>query len=154
MWSLLSLSTEKKEVTPEQIRQMLLQSRQAAAVHMDKIRENPQMPYEPFHEELFAYIKCKFHLTDEDCTTDNYKQLSEISLSKSMRISPELVKEYDLARSCDGVSSVHAKMILLLMSVQRELGITLPPRDTAYAETVPEITRLVWNIWRESRQSV
>jgi len=135
----------------ERIREAILASRAAAASHIEAIRTAPKLSYELVYREIRGYILAKFHLKDADCVTDNFRELTEISLSKSMQISPELVKEFDLAKSCDGVTSVRAKMILLFMAIQRELGITLPPRDTAYAETILQISRLVWNVWKESR---
>ena len=61
-----------------------------------------------------------------------------------MKISRELVEEFDLARSCDGVSSHTAKMVLLFMALQKDLGIQFRPLETAEAETLDDIALLVW----------
>ena len=126
------------------VKEILLASRKAAEAHIARIRTAPELTYELLDRELVEYIKSKFHLTDSDCTTDHFETLSEISLSKSMAISRELVAEFDLARSCDGVSSVRAKMVLLYMAIQKELGVTLPPEETAYVDSVHDISKMVW----------
>ena len=66
------------------------------------------------------------------------------------RISPELVKEFDLAKSCDGASSAMAKKVLLFMAVQRELGIELPARESARIKTLDDLSGLAWEEMRKS----
>jgi len=123
---------------------LILQSKSQAAAHMNSIKSAQPLTYDLLNRELRGYIKAKFHLTDEDCTTDIFSELAGISLSKSMKLSPELVKEFDMARSCDGVTSQTAKMLLLFMAIQRDLSIKLPPMETAYAETLEDICIMVW----------
>lgn len=125
-------------------KEMILSSKKAAAEHIANIQNAPEPDRDLVQREVRAYIMAKFHLTEEDCTTDNFSQLAEISLSKSMKISRELVKMYDLARSCDGVSSHTAKMVLLFMALQKDLKIRFQPMETAEAETLEDIGDLVW----------
>ena len=77
-------------------------------------------------------------------TTDNFTELTQISMSKSMKVSKELVEEFDLAKSCDGVSSLMAKKVLLFMAIQRLLGISLPADKIAEADTLRDISDAVW----------
>ena len=123
---------------------MILASKKAAAEHIANIKNAPELTQDLVRQEVRAYIMAKFHLTDKDCETDNFSQLAQISLSKSMKISRELVKMYDLARSCDGVSSHSAKMVLLFMALQKDLNIKFQPMETAEAETLNDIADLVW----------
>ena len=128
----------------EKARQLILASRTAAAGHIKTIQSAPELTRELVRREVRGYILAKFHLTEADCTTDCFRELATISLSKSMRLSPELVKEFDLARSCDGVTSQTAKMVLLFMALQRDLGIQFEPMSTARAETLSDVGDLVW----------
>ena len=128
----------------ERIREAMIASRTAAASHIEAIRTAPELSYELVHREIKGYILAKFHLKDRDCVTDSFRELAGISLSKSMQISPELVKEFDLARSCDGVTSQTAKMVLLFLALQRDLDITFDPMSTAEAETLSDVSALVW----------
>ncbi len=54
------------------------------------------------------------------------------------------MEEFDLAKSCDGVSSLMAKKVLLFMAIQRLLGISLPADKTAEADTLRDISDTVW----------
>ena len=132
------------EADRRQLVALLLESRQGAARHIEAIRSAPEQTPELVRAHVRGYIQCKFHLTEEDCVTENFKALAELSMSKSMLLSPELVKEFDLAKSCDGVSSTMAKMVLLFMALQRDLDILFEPMETARAETLADIGDLVW----------
>ena len=128
----------------ERARQLILESRRAAAGHIEAIKTAPALTRELVRREVRGYIMAKFHLTQADCSTDSFRDLAGLSLSKSMRLSPELVREFDLARSCDGTSSQTAKMVLLFLALQRDLDIRFDPMATAEAETLSDIGDLVW----------
>ena len=91
--------------TQSSAKEMILASKKAAAEHIANIRNAPELTRDLVRQEVRAYIMAKFHLTDEDCTTDNFSRLAQISLSKSMKISHELVKEFDLAAYTEGDST-------------------------------------------------
>ena len=123
---------------------LIISARENAAIHMGRIKSAPCLTFELLHKELSGFIKSKFMLAEEDCTTDNFDELTNISMSKSMKISKELVAQFDLAKSCDGVSSVMAKKVLLFMAIQRELNITLPADETANVITLHDISKMVY----------
>ena len=88
------------------IRKLLLRSRREADAHMETIRSADPLTYDLLHEELYRYILVKFLLTDEDRPeNDSFADLTELSLAKSMKVSPALVEEFDTAQSCDGATS-------------------------------------------------
>ncbi len=126
------------------IREIILSARKAATAHADNIKNANPLTKEIAEKEIFGYLKAKFHLKDEDCTTDDFAELTEISLAKSMEISPALVEEFDLARSCDGTSSKTAKMVLFFMALQKEFNIEFEPMETVMAKTVYDIGDLVY----------
>ena len=129
----------------EQAKALILAARAAAAAHIEAIKASPAPTRELVDREVRGYIMAKFHLTEADCANnENFRELAGLSLSKSMRLSPELVKEFDLARSCDGVTSQTAKMGLLFLALQRDLGIRFDPMSTAEAETLSDVGALVW----------
>lgn len=131
-------------MTASEAKAMILESKAQALVHSKAILDEDELSYELLNRELRAYVLCKFHLKPEECQTDRMEELAALSLSKSMKLSPELVKEYDMARSCDGVTSQTAKILLLFMAIQRDLSIKLPPDETAEAETMEEVSQMVW----------
>ena len=130
---------------PLSARQLIMRARIAAESHITAIKEADPLTYELVDTEIYEFIKSMYHLTDEDCTTDNFSELTKISLAKSLEISPELVREFDLARSCDGTSSHTAKMVLLFQKLQNVFEIKFDPLDTAYEETVHDIARMVYD---------
>ena len=75
---------------------------------------------------LKRYLQCKFMLEEQECVSDCIDELSKASIAKSLRLSKELLKEVDIATSCEGATSATIKKVLFFMAVQRELGIRLP----------------------------
>ena len=127
------------------IKKLILSSKKAAAEDMAAICSQSPLTKSFFSEKLRGFVLHKFMLKDEDLTSDDFNAITELSLSKSMKISPELVKEFDLAKRCDGVSSAMAKKVLLFMAIQRELGIQLPALASARITTIHDLADLAWN---------
>ncbi len=128
------------------IRNLLLRSRREAEQHMEIIRSADPLTYEVLHEELYRFVLIKFLLQDEDRPeNDSFPELAELSLAKSMKVSPALVEEFDAAASCDGATSVMAKKVLLFMAIQRALNIELPALESARVQTMHDLSRMIWN---------
>ncbi|MBR3244151.1 MAG: hypothetical protein IKG70_05150 [Lachnospiraceae bacterium] len=136
------------------IRNLLLRSRLEAEQHMENIRSADPLTYETLHEELYRFVLIKYLLSDEDRPdNDSFSDLAELSLSKSMKVSPALVEEFDAAASCDGATSVMAKKVLLFMAIQRELNIELPAAESARIKTMHDLSRMVWNTLKTSPEN-
>ena len=123
-------------------------AREAAAILAEK---NPSEAF--LTERLMEYLRRKFMLEEGDCASDRIDELSRASIAKSLKISKELLKEVDLATSCEGATSATIKKVLFFMAVQRELGIRLAPDDIAAVETVRDLARLVLPALREKGES-
>ena len=138
----------------EQIRQVLLRSKQLAQKQVDRLYESDSITFSFLNECITAFIRAKFMLEPSDCEGVDFQKLSELSLSKSMKISPELVKEFDTARSCAGATSAIAKKTLLYLSIQKSLKIELEAEKTPKVHSFEEFAALVWDgmkksgIWR------
>ena len=135
----------------EQVRRLLLNQKKAAAEQMKLIRGAKPLTYEFFHDCLRRYILEKYLLTDEDVPAgENFDEIVEISLSKSMKVSKSLVEQFDTAQSCDGATSAMAKKVLLFMAIQRDLGIELPATESARIKTMSDLTRLTFDTMKTS----
>lgn len=129
----------------EKVRQILLQSRNKAGKEMDDLRSAEIITFSFLNEKITNFILAKFMLEKGECKGVDFQKLSELSLSKTMEISPELVKEFDTARSCAGATSATAKKTLLYLSVQKELQIELAAEKTPKVHTFEEFSGLVWD---------
>ena len=129
-----------------QIKKMILSSKKAAAGDIQEIKNAEVITKDLFFEKMRSYVLHKFLLTEESCGySDDFNELAEISLSNSMKISKELVKEFDLAKSCDGGTSVMAKKVLLFLAIQREFDIVIPAMESASTKSLNGIIELIWN---------
>ena len=131
--------------TSEEIKAIILSSKKVAAADMAEIKAAMPLEKEFFRGKLRSFVLHRYMLSDEAGLPDDFNALTELSLSQSMKISPELVKEFDLAKSCDGATSAMAKKVLLFMTIQRELGIELPAMETARLKSLSQLADLAWN---------
>ena len=134
----------------DQIKQVLLRSKQLSKEQIDRLYSADSITFTFLNECITAYIQAKFMLEPADCEGVDFQKLSELSLSKSMKISPELVKEFDTARSCAGATSAIAKKTLLYLSIQKTLKIELAAEKTPKVHTFEEFSALVWDGMKES----
>lgn len=129
-----------------EIRKLLMRSRREADRHIFAIRNQVPLDYPTLRKELVQYVLAKFLLTWEDYSREvTFHQLAELSMARSMQISPDLVKEFDTARSCDGATSVMAKKVLLFLALQRALSIELPAEESAKIQTMEDFAWMVWH---------
>lgn len=118
---------------------------------MTAIKEAQSLSYDFVKQQLTQYVLTKYLLTQEDLlTTDSFDGLTELSLSKSMQVSPELVKEFDTAQSCDGATSAMAKKVLLFRAIERALGIQLPAMRSARLKSMEDFAQMLWDTLKES----
>lgn len=131
---------------------VILRARKLSDGELEQIRNQRCLTEAVLHEHLCAFIRYKFLLEPEDCTTDSFNDWIQVSLAKSMHISKDLVAEFDRAKTCDGATSAMAKRILLLVAIQQGLQITLPAEEAAAVVTLSDLTHLVWTVMAGSEQ--
>jgi len=134
----------------ERARQALLHAREASQREIDAIFAQESLRGDYLCERLTDFVLAKFMLTREEAEGVDFQKLSQLSLAKSMKISRELVKEYDMAQGCAGTSSEIAKKTLLFMAIQKKLRLELPARALPRIHSFPELTALVLAAMRET----
>ena len=112
----------------ELARQALLRAKESSQREIDAIYAARPLRLELLRERLTDFVLAKFLLTREEAEGVDFQKLSQLSLAKSMKISKELVKEFDMAQGCAGTSSEIAKKTLLFLALQKQLKLELPAR--------------------------
>ena len=124
---------------------IIIANREASAV-METIKSSPNLAKDEFYQLIRKYILIKFFLSDEVCTEDNIIELSELSIQRVLKISKGDLKAADISVHCAGTSSVIDKKVLLLLAIQKELGIKFNPDETSNAETIRQLSDLIYRI--------
>lgn len=125
------------------IKQLLIKAKTEAKARIDAIYACEPLLFDVLRENLTDYVLARFLLERSECEGVDFQKLSELSLAKSMRISKDLVKEFDIARSCAGASSAMTKKVLLYMALQKDLKIELIAERTPKVHTFDEFAQLV-----------
>lgn len=128
------------------VRQLLLSSRKVAAEHIDNIKNADSLTRDLVYVEMSAVILAKFHLDKEDVPADeNFNEIVDISLSKSMQIDPSLVDQFDKAQSCDGATSAMAKKVLLFRSIEKAFDFELPATRSARVKNLHDVSDMIFD---------
>lgn len=134
----------------ERARQALLRAKEESQRQIRMIHDCVPLDYSVLKECLTDFVLAKYMLSREEAEGVEFQQLAELSLAKNMKISKELVKEYDMAQGCAGTSSVIAKKTLLFMAIQKQLHIKLPPEKLPVLHSFEELAQLVWNTMKHT----
>lgn len=127
----------------EKIRSLLLRAGQEGEAELAQIRARRPLERCFLRIHLRRYVLIKF-LLEEECGTEDFHALAQQSMARSMKISPQLVEQFDLAKSCDGTSSLMVKKVLLLRSIEKGLELELPAEETTRFGTLTGLADLVW----------
>lgn len=92
------------------------------------------------HEEIAflvrEYVKTRFFLEDEDLALETFNALGQMSIARTTGMDPTEVITADLSVRCDGASSSFTKKILLLIALNRELGLGISPEESVQITTL------------------
>lgn len=93
--------------------------------------------------QLRGYVCSRLMLDPDECPGESLTELSEASVAKVARIPQGEVSERDLSMNCAGISSVETKKILLLLALQRALGIRFPAELATEVRTLDDLAAAV-----------
>lgn len=113
----------------------------AARDHVDAILASPD-DAAAVERHIRSYILLRFALED-DTPEDSLSALAHMSLKRLDELRKNGVDINDVSPGCNGVSTESAKKALLLVSLQKALGIRLDAMQAAYIETIPQLAGAV-----------
>lgn len=102
--------------------------------------------WQKLHEVLYPFILCKYSLYGSCENVYDLDQLAEMSVAQTIRLSGKDAFKADSKASCEGTTSAMNKKILLLMAIQRELGIHFPREITADLTDTKKIAQAVFRL--------
>lgn len=119
---------------------------QKSVEYMKKMQSLSYPTWETLHEDLYGFILSKYILLGDVTDVYNLTELAELSVAKTIRMPKEESRQLDGAHSCEGTTSAMNKKVLLLMALQKGLGIKFLPDTTADLTDTRQITQEVWHL--------
>lgn len=119
---------------------------QKSVEYMKKMQSLSYPTWETLHEDLYGFILSKYILLGDVTDVYNLTELAELSVAKTIRMPKEESRQLDGAHSCEGTTSAMNKKVLLLMALQKGLGIKFLPDTTADLTDTRQIAREVWHL--------
>ncbi|MBE6463738.1 MAG: hypothetical protein E7003_00130 [Eggerthellaceae bacterium] len=126
-------------------KESILAKQRASQAQIDAILNDASLTYESFREHVRTFVMLKFALGQSDFEqTDNLSELAQISISKALKISKDLVADYEAGENCEGATSSDVKRTLLLVKLQKSLSVSLSLQELMQIETLEDVIRLMW----------
>ena len=119
---------------------------QKSVEYMKKMQSLSYPTWETLHEDLYGFILSKYILLGDVTDVYNLTELAELSVAKTTRMPKEESRQLDGAHSCEGTTSAMNKKVLLLMALQKGLGIKFLPDTTADLTDTRQIAQEVWHL--------
>ena len=89
---------------------------------------------------LREYVRIKYRLEPEDMAEDDLETLGKKSVA---RIAALGETGSDTSPHCGSASSATHKKILLVLALGRDLAVSIPPMESAEAETLPALSECI-----------
>ena len=124
----------------------LLLIQEKSVEYMKKMQSLSYPTWETLHEDLYGFILSKYILLGDVTDVYNLTELAELSVAKTIRMPKEESRQLDGAHSCEGTTSAMNKKVLLLMALQKGLGIKFLPDTTADLTDTRQIAQEVWHL--------
>lgn len=104
-----------------------------------------------FYRALYAYILERFML-EADTTETNLLLLAKESLRRQHAATPLTEEQllHSFSRSdCRGTNSIIKKKVLLMMNLEKKLGVHIDDRKSADIETTVQLADVLFSLLRE-----
>lgn len=118
--------------------------RKQAANYINEIKNTSFKNGIELHTLLYPYILCKYSLLGDCEDIYDLNTLAEMSVAKTIRLTKTDAFKADSSASCEGTTSAMNKKVLLLMALQKELGISFPREITADLTDTKKISDAVY----------
>lgn len=130
---------------PATFEELLQEYSRRADVYLDTIRNclPEQRSHTFLYIQLQGYVCSKFMLDPGEYDSEFISELSAASISKVSKIPKGELAQKDLSMNCAGISSVETKKILLLIALQRALGIKIDPDLAPTIRTLDDLADVV-----------
>lgn len=89
------------------------------------------------------YVKTRYRIKDEDLSLDSFNALGQISIARSTGVELEDISIAEMSSRCEGTSASMTKKILLMIELNRELGLGISPEEAADITTLSLLAKRV-----------
>lgn len=124
-----------------------LKAEQEAKALIERFKEMPDPTFDQMETVVHAYVRTRYLLEPEDELVDSLNVLGEMNLSRALGVPVPDLGKVDMEAKCGGTSAVMTKKILLIVALNRDLGITVPPDEAADITKVSELVEKTYGLY-------
>lgn len=107
------------------------------------LKEQQKFTQEEFEKILRNYTMARF-LLPEDTGGNEIDSLAAASIARIYQIPAEKLMQTDKPSGCTYATSVSDKKVLLILSLQKALGVKLDSAQTVKIKTLTQLSKCLW----------
>lgn len=106
---------------------------------------NDDLDRDEFRSTVRRLTLAKFFPTEEECVNENILNLANVSVEKLLAQNDKSVKLAEGSNTCTNQSSTDIKKVLLSLTLQRALGVSFTPKESADLETITQLADALYD---------
>lgn len=111
----------------------------------------PTPAFEEFTERVHAYVRTRMLLEPEDELIDSLNVLGQMNLARALGVTLPELSQMDMEAKCGGTSAVMTKKILLIMALNKDLGVKVSPEEAAEITKLSELVTRLYELYCAAR---
>lgn len=114
---------------------------------VEEFKEKACPSFAETDELVRSYIRIRYLLEPEDELVDSLNVLGQMNLSRALGVPVPNLRNVDMEAKCGGTSAVMTKKILLIIALNRDLGISIASDDAADITRVSELAAKTYGLY-------
>jgi hypothetical protein len=120
----------------------ILAAQAASRAEIESLKELKNPSVDAVYARVRSYLLLRF-LLEPETDGDDILELADLSLARTSGPGRDGAASTDVSANCSGASSALSKKVLLLMALERDLGLDFSPEESVMIRTVRELAESI-----------
>lgn len=120
----------------------LVEANEKAKNALKTLRKGEKTSFSEICYAIRNFVGHKFMLSQSDFRSENLIELAKMSLAKRLEIPFSKIGNVDIA-DCSGATSSMTKKVLLIMAIEKELGLNFSGEESSKIDTITDLCQQV-----------
>ncbi|WP_102374204.1 acyl carrier protein [Raoultibacter massiliensis] len=116
----------------------------------ETLKSKPRPSADEFDASVRSYIRTRMLLEPKDEMPDSLNVLGQMNLARALGVSIPELSSIDMEAKCGGTSAVMTKKILLIMALNRDLGVSVTPDEAAEITKISELIERLYHLYESN----
>jgi hypothetical protein len=120
----------------------ILAAQAASRAQIDSLKADENPSVDMVYARIRSYLLLRF-LLEPETDGDDILELAALSVARTSGQGREGAAPADVSANCSGASSALSKKVLLLMALERDIGLDFSPEESVMIRTVRDLAESI-----------